>query len=150
MIPAARSRSKTALSAGDFPVNGQNLTDAERHTRIKRWDQESGGPAVIDVPAAGTPLILEDGVEITFTTVPDGGAFRSGDYWIFVARTADASVEELEAAPPRGVHHHYCRLAVVTLPDVVLDCRTFLAAVVWRRGKLRLHDLRHGRATQPG
>ena len=116
---------KSALSAGDFPVDGQNLTDADRHTRIKRWDQESGGPAVIDVPASGTPLILEDGVQITFTTDPDGGAFRSGDYWIFVARTADASVEELDEAPPRGVHHHYCRLAVVTLPDSVIDCRIF-------------------------
>lgn len=116
---------KTALNAGDFPVNGQNLTEADRHTRIKRWDQESGGPAVIDVPASGTPFILEDGVEITFTSQPDGGAFRSGDYWIFVARTADASVEELDEAPPRGVHHHYCRLALITLPETVIDCRTF-------------------------
>lgn len=116
---------KSALTAGLFPVNAQNLTTAERHTRIKRWDQESGGPAAIDVPAAGTPLILEDGVQITFTTAPDGGAFRSGDYWVFVARTADASVEQLEEAPPRGVHHHYCRLAVVTLPETVINCRTF-------------------------
>ena len=116
---------KSALIAGDFPVDGQNQTDPERHTRIKRWDQDPGGPAVIDVPAAGTPLILEDGVQITFTTDPDGGRFRPGDYWIFVARTADASVEELTEAPPRGVHHHYCRLAVITLPDVVIDCRTF-------------------------
>ena len=116
---------KTALGAGLFPVNGQNLTEADRHTRIKRWDQKPGGPAVIDLPASGTPFILEDGVEITFTTVPAGGSFRAGDYWIFVARTADASVEELEAAPPLGVHHHYCRLAVVTLPGMVLDCRTF-------------------------
>ena len=77
------------------------------------------------MPASGTPFILEDGVEVTFTTDPSGGAFRSGDYWIFVARTADASVEELTEAPPRGVHHHYCRLAVITLPDIVIDCRTF-------------------------
>ena len=116
---------KSALTAGLFPVDGQNLTAPERHTRIKRWDQDSGGPAVIEVPASGTPFILEDGVEIAFTTEPDGGAFRSGDYWIFVARTADASVEELEAAPPRGVHHHYCRLAIITLPETVIDCRTF-------------------------
>jgi hypothetical protein len=116
---------KSALSAGLFPVNPQNLTDPERHTRIKRWDQDPGGPEVIEVPASGTPFILEDGVEITFTTEPSGGAFRPGDYWVFVARTADASVEELTEAPPRGVHHHYCRLAVITLPDIVLDCRTF-------------------------
>ena len=116
---------KSALTTGLFPVNGQNLTDPERHTRIKRWDQDPGGPAVIEVPASGTSFILEDGVEITFTSDPDGGAFRPGDYWIFVARTADASVEELNEAPPRGVHHHYCRLAVITLPDIVIDCRTF-------------------------
>ena len=116
---------KSALTAGLFPVDGQNLTAPERHTRIKRWDQDSGGPAVIEVPASGTPFILEDGVEVAFTTEPDGGVFRSGDYWIFVARTADASVEELEAAPPRGVHHHYCRLAIITLPETVIDCRTF-------------------------
>src|SRR5262245_44282410 len=116
---------KSALTAGLFPVNAQNLTDPERHTRIKRWDQDPGGPAVIEVPASGTPFILEDGVEITFTTDPNGGAFRPGDYWVFVARTADASVEELTEAPPRRVHHHYCRLAVITYPDIVLDCRTF-------------------------
>ena len=116
---------KSALTAGLFPVNAQNLTDPERHTRIKRWDQDPGGPEVIEVPASGTPFILEDGVEITFTTDPNGGAFRPGDYWVFVARTADASVEELTEAPPRGVHHHYCRLAVITLPDIVIDCRTF-------------------------
>jgi hypothetical protein len=116
---------KSALTAGLFPVNAQNLTDPERHTRIKRWDQDPGGPEVIEVPASGTSFILEDGVEITFTTDPNGGAFRPGDYWVFVARTADASVEELTEAPPRGVHHHYCRLAVITLPDIVIDCRTF-------------------------
>ena len=130
-----------ALTAGLFPVNGQNLTTPERHTRIKRWDQvgivrdsdgntyvdldAAGGTGLIEVPAANTSLILEDGVEVTFTTVPNNGAFRSGDYWVFAARTADASVEELEAAPPRGVHHHYCRLGLVTFPDQVIDCRIF-------------------------
>ena len=132
---------KAALTAGLFPVDGQNLTDPDRHTRIKRWDQAgivrdsdgniyvdldaAGESGLIEVPAATTSLILEDGVEATFTTAPDGGEFRSGDYWIFAARTADASVQELDAAPPRGVHHHYCRLALITLPDLVIDCRTF-------------------------
>lgn len=50
---------------------------------------------------------------------------RAMDYWTFAARTADASVTELDAAPPEGIHHHYCRLAVVTFPDTVLDCRVF-------------------------
>jgi hypothetical protein len=132
----------TPLTAGLFPVDGSNRTFPERHTRIKRWDQsglvkesdgstyadldEAGSTGLIKVPPVGTSLILEDGVEVTFTTVPDGDAFHSGDYWIFVARTADASVEELAAAPPRGVHHHYCRLALVLFPNTLQeDCRIF-------------------------
>ena len=59
------------MQLGLIAFTPENLTTAERHTRVKRWDLESGGPAVIDVPAAGTPLILEDGVQITFTTVPE-------------------------------------------------------------------------------
>jgi hypothetical protein len=130
------------LATGAFPVDGQNLTDPSRHTRIKRWDQSgivrdsngntyvdldaSGGVGLIAVPDAGTSLILEDGVEVTFTIAPSGsGEFRAGDYWIFVARTADASVEALEATPPRGVHHHYGRLGLITFPDQVVDCRIF-------------------------
>ncbi len=38
--------------------------------------------------------------------------FRAGDYWVFAARTADASVELLDRAPPRGIHHHYARLGI--------------------------------------
>lgn len=128
-----------ALTSGIFATNDKDLV--ARNTRIKRWDQAgivrqsdgktyvdldaSGGSGLIDVPPAATSLILEDGVEVTFTTAPNDGEFRPGDYWIFVARTADASVEELDAAPPRGIHHHYCRLALVTFPDAVTDCRIF-------------------------
>lgn len=128
------------LTAGLFPVNGQNLTDPARRTRIKRWDQSGlvrdsmgatfidldapGSTGLIPIPPAGTSLILEDGVQVTFT-VAGGGEFRAGDYWVFAARTADASVEILDEAPPRGVHHHYCRLAVVTFPNAVTDCRVF-------------------------
>src|SRR6185436_10525853 len=32
--------------------------------------------------------------------------------------------EELKQSPPRGVHHHFCRLGLVTLPNSVTDCRT--------------------------
>ena len=53
------------------------------------------------------------------------GSFGGGDSCTGAARTADASVEELDAAPPRGIHHHYCRLAVVTFPNGASDCRVF-------------------------
>jgi hypothetical protein len=49
---------------------------------------------------------------------------RVGDHWIFTARTADTSVDELTAAPPNGIHHHYARLGVLTFPDDETDCRT--------------------------
>jgi hypothetical protein len=139
-----------ALPTGTFPTDGQGNTDSERHTRIMRWDQNGkvfdtnnnllvnldapGSTGVIPVPAEGTSIILEDGVQITFNT-PDKiddppppnhkrpGVYLVGDFWCFTARTADASVEELVEAPPRGIHHHYCRLAIVTIPNAAADCR---------------------------
>jgi hypothetical protein len=125
----------TALPAGTFDAN-----DATRHTRVRRWDQKglvrdaannvvanvdaSGG--AIPVPAAGN-LVLEDGIQVEFAVSPAGGEFRTGDSWVFAARTVDATVEELTQAPPRGIHHHYCRLAVYT-PTAAgqpSDCRVF-------------------------
>ena len=130
----------SALPAGAFPTDAQHLTDASRHTRIRRWDQHGqvsdtngdlivdldlpGSVGVIPVPASGTSIVLEDGVQVTFRTTPTGGAHHVGDYWNFAARTADGSVEALTEAPPRGVHHHFARLAIVTLPGDVTDCRT--------------------------
>ena len=115
----------TALPSGAFDPG-----DADRHTRIIRWDQSgaavdaAGG--VVGVPSGGTgsPIVLPDGVEIRFDVDPTGGDFHVGDYWVFAARTADASVEELVDEPPRGVKHHFCRLAVVTFPNDAVDCRT--------------------------
>ena len=123
----------------DFPVDGANNTTPERHTRIRRWDQQgtvkdtngnilvdlnAGTSGVITVPANGASVVLEDGIQITFSTA-SGGKFRVGDYWVFAARTEDASIEVLDQAPPRGVHHHYARLAVISLPNTVRDCRLF-------------------------
>ncbi len=127
-----------ALPAGTFPTNPQGNTDPQRHTRIKRWDQKGkvtdtnnnllvdldapGSKGLIPVPAHGTSIVLEDGVQITFDT-PANGNYRVGDFWCFAARTADASVEKLVEAPPRGIHHHFCRLAIVTFPNPPTDCR---------------------------
>lgn len=115
-------------------------TDPEAHTRIRRWDQkgnvyEADGTTVwwdvdaqgrgdIPVPPAGVSLILENGITVTFGTSSPGGSFLIGDFWTFAARTADGSVEKLAAAPPRGIHHHYARLSIVTFPSSATDCRT--------------------------
>ena len=137
-----------ALPAGTFPTDAGGAPLPESHTRIRRWDQKgqvrdtSGGvhhnlnapepdeakKGVIPVPAVGTALVLEDGIQLEFSLDPEiaGGRFRAGDYWVFAARTTDASVEKLREAPPRGIHHHYCRLAMVTFPATVEeDCRIF-------------------------
>jgi hypothetical protein len=121
---------ETITLAAALPAGAFDPLDASRHTRVQRWDQSgvavdaAGG--VVQVPAtAGTAIVLEDGVQVSFETDPAAGGFHVGDYWVFAARTADASVEELVSAPPRGILHHFCRLAVVTFPGTVVDCRTF-------------------------
>lgn len=90
-----------------------DATDALRHTRVKRWDQTIGVDAngLLDV-VPGT-IDIEDGVQVEFSLDPATGSFRALDYWVFAARTADGSVEELDAAPPRGILHHYCRLGFI-------------------------------------
>jgi hypothetical protein len=108
------------------------------HTRLKRWDQSgivkdtngkqlvnlnTASQGTIPVPTDGAPIVLENGIEITFSFDPAGGSMRSGDFWTVATRTADASVEVLDKAPPRGIHHHYCRLAVVKFPNTATDCR---------------------------
>jgi hypothetical protein len=128
---------KTVLPAGEF-----DATKPDRHTRVIRWDQHGivrdtlGNPIVdvdtsgglILVPATGTTLVLEDGIQVTFSI--DGAMplpnFKALDYWMFDARVIDASVEILTQAPPRGILHHYAWLGFVTLPaGPATSCRVF-------------------------
>ncbi len=115
-------------------------TDPKVHTRIRRWDQsgkvyeqdgttvwwdlDAQGTGDIPVPPPGTSLILENGITVTFSVSSSSGSFLTGDFWTFAARTADGSVEKLDAVPPRGIHHHYARLSIVTFPNSATDCRT--------------------------
>jgi hypothetical protein len=115
--------------------------------RVLRWDQggsvrDADGNEIIDldsedsagvIPIPDDPDIwvqLEHGIEVSFAFAPVNGRVRSGDFWLVPARTASASIEPLNEAPPRGIHHHYCKLAIVTwsenpnVPPRVLDCRT--------------------------
>jgi len=121
------------------PLVPNELPDVNQNARITRWDHSgkvfdannnpffdldgSASHGVIPVPGATTTLRLENGVEVTFSVDPAGGIFHTGDYWVFAARSADASVEKLIEAAPRGIHHHFGRLAIVTFPGPVSDCR---------------------------
>jgi hypothetical protein len=127
----------SAVSPANFPVDGTGQTDPTRHTRLIRWDQagkvlESDGVTVwvdlnapgstgdIPVPPPGTTLILEDGVTVFFGLASGGRPFSTGDYWVFAARSTDGTVEFLAQAPPRGIHHHFARLAVMSLSSAKL------------------------------
>jgi hypothetical protein len=127
-----------ALSTDLQPADADDA--AARHLRVRRWDQsgvvrDATGTQLTDLDAAGssglimvppsetTQVVLEHGVVVSFSVAAAGGRFRRGDYWIFAARTADASIEPLDKAPPLGVHHHYARLGVITFPDMETSCR---------------------------
>jgi hypothetical protein len=133
------------LPVGVFAINEQGRTDPSRHIRVRRGDQrgkvhDTNGNLLVDlddpsqsgvipIPSGpGTSIILEHGVRIAFDTASPDGHFRTGDYWVFATRTADASVEHLAQAPARGIHHHSCRLALIEVSDnnqvtVSADCR---------------------------
>lgn len=107
-------------------VSGLDMTG---HPRVRRWDQAS--PAVQLSPGSKP---LEDGIEVEFT----GSGFKTGDYWVFAARVGNGSdpgtiIDPLTAAPPMGIRHHYCKLALITweeqsagvfIAKKLTDCRT--------------------------
>jgi uncharacterized protein DUF6519/parallel beta helix pectate lyase-like protein len=113
-------RLELRLEAVTAPVFTQ-LTALGAETRVRRWDTRPGDASALIPFVSGTPINLEDGVQVTVDVVAPGVA-RTGDYWIFTARAADASVEVLDHAPPRGIRHHYCRLAVLSGGNLE-DCR---------------------------
>jgi hypothetical protein len=127
----------TPALPGDLQLSATQA--AASHLRVRRWDQRGqvksasgsmlvdldapGASGVITVPtSAATQVVLERGVVVSFSGTGDD--FRTGDHWIFAARTTDATVEKLDQAPPLGIHHHYARLGVLTFPDAETDCRT--------------------------
>lgn len=132
-----------AMLPGSFPDSD---FPSQRNLRVRRWDQNkrvfrfdasgtpvlfqdldaAGSTGLIKVPAADTELLLENGVTVSFASTGTTGArgFRAGDHWEFAARTSDASVEILDRAPPRGIHHHYARLGIWDVAaGAVTDCR---------------------------
>lgn len=121
------------------PEFAPGVPDAARALRVRRWDQKgkvrradgtlhvdldaAGSSGAIKIPPAGTQLLLENGIVVSFALQPGSGRYRVGEWWVFAARAADASIELLQNAPPRGPHHHYTKLAVVNFPGAIEDCR---------------------------
>ncbi len=100
--------------------------------KLRRWDQsknadQNGLPAT-----AGVWIDIEAGVQVQFSA----GTYHAGDYWLIPARTINREIEwppfkipntQPLPQPPRGVRHHFCRLALLEVNDGVLDlndCRS--------------------------
>ncbi len=92
-----------------LPAGWPTTADAAaRHLRVRRWDSTTGA---VTVPTGGAAVELEHGITVSLTA--SGAGFRTGEYWVFAARTATTSVEELTAAPPLGPHRHYARIGII-------------------------------------
>ncbi len=135
---ASRSITLATTTSAAFPVG---TPEPGSHTRIRRWDQSgkvyeedlttvwwdlaaAGSNGAIPVPLSDKTLVLENGITITFSLSSPTGSFGVGDFWTFAARTADGSVGPLADAPPRGPHHHYTKLSIVSFsPLSNTNCR---------------------------
>jgi hypothetical protein len=110
--------------------------------KLRRWD----GFGIVGPGAEPQGYQeLEDGVQVRW----EDGPFHTGDHWLVPARTATASdrggtvewpkegADHGVGRPPLGIHHHYCRLATIsvtqTSTEVVTDCRCLFAPL----GELR-------------
>jgi hypothetical protein len=101
--------------------------------KLRRWDQTGTGANETGVQMnAGNWIDLESGIQVQFSE----GIYRAGDYWLIPARTATGDIEwppyqvpntKPLAQPPKGIHHSYCRLALLGvtggLVQVTADCR---------------------------
>jgi hypothetical protein len=122
------------LPPAEFPDQPADPAD---HFRVIRWDHsgsvrrpdgselinlDTTPDGLIPLTLADPSFVLEHGIQVTFSVL-SGGTARTGDYWCFAARTADADIERLDAAAPAGIHHHFCKLAIIEPDGTVGDCR---------------------------
>ena len=107
------------------PATPPRAVDRALNPKLRRWDQVGTS---LENGAAVTPLdtfqTLENGIQVSFST----GTYKTGDYWLIPARTATANIEwPSSPQPPRGIEHHFCRLALVQFDagglKVLEDCR---------------------------
>ena len=80
--------------------------DINGHPKVRRWSQPSDAITITN----DTFDLDNSGIQVQFS----GGNFLVGDWWVFAARSILGEIEPLSAAPPMGIEHHYCKLALVT------------------------------------
>jgi Family of unknown function (DUF6519) len=95
---------------------------------LRRWDQSSAPHGRLQADASGLAIVevegdseahwldIEDGIQVQFRAAkaPHQNHYRTGDYWLIPARTADDGILLRGHAPegPDGVMHYYAPLAL--------------------------------------
>jgi hypothetical protein len=103
----------------DFP---EGAVEEKNHLRVIGWDHQADEANGGLIPLTdGEEVALEHGITIMLQA-GQNPIVHYGDHWCFAARTAEADIEKLTGAPPFGVHHHFCKLAIVDR-DSNEDCR---------------------------
>lgn len=101
--------------------------------KLRRWDQSGVSASSAGVSGSlATWIDLEGGIQVSFSP----GEYHSGDYWLIPARTVTGEIEWPPyqipntapiPQPPRGIRHHYARLALVDVIGGTVavreDCR---------------------------
>ena len=133
--PATREVTLTSQNGVTLPDD----SDPDRVLLLRRWDYKQGDTSQPTTPkfadddalqiVENQPLILENGIEITFVkdTTPNATApaYRTGDYWLIVARTTHGTIENNGVTlPPHGIEHHYAPLAYVILTNGMINATT--------------------------
>lgn len=131
----------SVLTFASTPVSAIAIPSGEEWpTKVRRWDQSEKGVRNFVEGAVlvkeGEWVELEDGIQIQFqpSKAKEGpNHYRTGDHWFIPARVATGDIEwpvrlnanglpERDAdnntiplsQPPRGIHHHYAPLAILT------------------------------------
>ncbi|HTD37761.1 MAG TPA: DUF6519 domain-containing protein [Candidatus Limnocylindrales bacterium] len=119
-----------ARLADPLPADLQKATPA-MHPVLRRWDGRGFAATAFD-PVLTPDMSLQDGIFVTFGGTNGASNLRASDYWTFIARSIDGSVETLTGAPPQGIVRSYVPLAIVTWANangtitfnLENDCRT--------------------------
>ena len=124
-----------------------------RDLALRRWDQlENAGPsgiAIVEGEDDAHWLDLEDGIQIQFQAGNQHRhEYRTGDYWLIPARTADEGIllRNRTPQPPDGVQHVYAplRLVVPRTGEALWNYRrTFHSLEALQEQIARLHDRVH-------
>lgn len=107
------------------PVYG---IDTTKNARMRRWDQSGPSATASGIPVSGTPIPLENGIQVDFRN----GVFQAGDYWTIPARTANGQIDW----PPCGSNgSHYqpsSYMQVYQAPLACIGLRPYKDSIVFK------------------